>query len=420
MPFSLFLALKYLKPKRSVTSVITCVSVLGVMLGVAVVIIVRAVMTGFGDLWEQKILDFKPHVTLKSQGSPPVIRNEAALAEAITNIPGVTLASPEIHTPVMFQTRWATKAALLMGVDPERMRDAYKIGEPYAGSFSFEDNSPGFSHDLIVLGLDLALSLGVRVGDDVKIFVPSSPLSTDGSPDVPTPSLRRVSGIFKTGRYDFDSHFAICSLPDAQDLMGLRRGVFTVNIKTEEPANPPVFEKVYEQIAQTAAKWNCRAVTWREADQEIFNALAVEKNMTALLLMLITVVALFCVMNTLLVLTVQKTSEVGLLKALGFSKLKIMGVFVVHGLVQVTVGTMLGLAAAYAVLRNLQNLVEQLAHFGVQVFPKAVYGLDAIPYRLVAADVIWVVVIVYVFGLLASLIPAFLAASKNPVEALKG
>ena len=142
--------------------------------------------------------------------------------------------------------------------------------------------------------------------------------------------------------------------------------------------------------------------------------------MTALLLMLITVVALFCVMNTLLVLTVQKTSEVGLLKALGFSKLKIMGVFVVHGLVQVTVGTVLGLAAAYAVLRNLQNLVEQLAHFGVQVFPKAVYGLDAIPYRLVAADVIWVVVIVYVFGLLASLIPAFLAASKNPVEALKG
>ena len=161
-------------------------------------------------------------------------------------------------------------------------------------------------------------------------------------------------------------------------------------------------------------------VTWRQADREIFNALAVEKNMTALLLMLITVVALFCVMNTLLVLTVQKTSEVGLLKALGFSKTKIMGVFVVHGLVQVTMGTALGLAVACAVLKNLQNIVEKLAHFGVEVFPKAVYGLDSIPYRLVAADVVWVVVIVYVFGLLASLIPAFLAATKNPVEALKG
>ena len=97
-----------------------------------------------------------------------------------------------------------------------------------------------------------------------------------------------------------------------------------------------------------------------------------------------------------------------------------MGAFVVHGLVQVTAGTVLGLAAAYAVLRNLQNLVDQLARFGVQVFPKNVYGLAEIPYRLVAEDVIWVVAIVYVFGLLASLIPAFLAASKNPVEALKG
>ena len=97
-----------------------------------------------------------------------------------------------------------------------------------------------------------------------------------------------------------------------------------------------------------------------------------------------------------------------------------MGVFMVHGLMQVTAGTALGLAAAYGVLMNLQNLVEKLAHFGVEVFPKAVYGLDAIPYRIVTADVVWVVVIVYAFGLLASLVPAFLAASKNPVEALKG
>ena len=160
--------------------------------------------------------------------------------------------------------------------------------------------------------------------------------------------------------------------------------------------------------------------TWRQADREIFNALAVEKNMTAFLLMLITVVALFCVMNTLLVLTVQKTSEIGLLKALGFSKLKIMGAFMVHGLVQVTTGTVLGLGVSYVVSRNLQNIVEQLARFGVEVFPKEIYGLDAIPYRLTGADLVWVVAVVYVFGLLASFVPAFLAASKNPVEALKG
>jgi lipoprotein-releasing system permease protein len=129
-------------------------------------------------------------------------------------------------------------------------------------------------------------------------------------------------------------------------------------------------------------------------------------------------VALFCVMNTLLVLTVQKTPEIGLLKALRFPKRKIMAVFMVHGLFQCTSGVILGLLAAWGVLANLQDLVDRLAHFGVEVFPKAVYGLDSIPYRLVVSDVVWVVVIVYAFGLLASFVPAALAAAKNPVEAL--
>ena len=408
MRFSLFLALKYLKPKRSVTSVITCVSVIGVLLGVAVVIIVRAVMTGFGDLWQEKILDFKPHVTLKSRGPGPVIHGEDTLAQRISEIPGVVAASPEIDTPVMLQYRGRIATPIVLGVDTDRMGGVYKIGSPRAGAYDLEGDS-------IVLGVDLARSLGVWVGDDVTIYSPKTLVSRD---EIFLPLKWRVTGIFSSGQRDYDGHFAICSLPNARDLMGLEEGVFTMNIKTAEPANAPVFEAVCEKIAEVAP--GCRVVSWREADREIFNALAVEKNMTALLLMLITVVALFCVMNTLLVLTVQKTSEVGLLKALGFSRLKIMGAFVVHGLVQVTVGTVLGLTVAYAVLRNLQNLVEKLAHFGVEVFPKAVYGLDAIPYRLVAADVIWVVVIVYVFGLLASLIPAFLAASKNPVEALKG
>ena len=105
MTFPLFLAAKYLKPKRTLTSVITCVSVTGVMLGVAIVVIVRAVMTGFGDLWQEKILDFKPHVTLKSQGPGPVIHGEEDLAQKISRVPGVVAVSPEIDTPVMLQFR---------------------------------------------------------------------------------------------------------------------------------------------------------------------------------------------------------------------------------------------------------------------------------------------------------------------------
>ena len=407
MPFSLFLALKYLKPKRSVTSVITCVSVLGVLLGVAAVIIVRAVMTGFGDLWEQKILDFKPHVTLAaSSGMGNVIRDEEKLVAKLAAIPGVTSAMPEIDTRIMLEYRGRVSAPVVLGVDPDRFQNAYRIGAPRAGDYDLECDS-------IVLGVDLARQLGCWVGDMVTVYSPKTLASRD---EIYLPLKWKVTGIFSSGQRDYDSGFSVCSLASARELMGLDHGVFAIHLRTAEPSNAPVFDKLVEQIRDLAPK--CRVVTWRQADRELFNALAVEKNMTAFLLMLITIVALFCVMNTLLVLTVQKTSEIGLLKALGFTKAKIMGAFVVHGLVQVTTGTLLGLATAYAVLRNLQNIVDQLARFGVQVFPKSVYGLDSIPYRLVAADVVWVVAIVYFFGLLAALVPAFLAASKNPVEAL--
>lgn len=408
MPFSLFLALKYLKPKRSVTSVITCVSVLGVLLGVAVVIIVRAVMTGFGDLWEKKILDFKPHVSLSaSWGTGNVIHGEDELAEKLGTVPGVLSVSPQIETRVMLERRGRIAAPVVLGVDPDRFLDAYKVGAPRAGEYDLEGDS-------IVLGVDLARSLGVWVGDDVTIYSPKTLAARD---EIYLPLKWRVTGIFSSGQRDYDSGFCVCSLANARDLMGLEKGVYSIHLKTSEPSNAPLFDELCEKVREIAPR--CRVVTWREADRELFNALAVEKNMTALLLMLITVVALFCVMNTLLVLTVQKTSEIGLLKALGFPKTKIMGAFVVHGLIQVTTGTLLGLAAAYAILKNLQNIVDRLAHFGVQVFPKSVYGLDSIPYRLVVSDVVWVVVIVYVFGLLAAFIPAFLAASKNPVEAIR-
>ena len=407
MPFPLFLAFKYLKPKRSVTSVITCVSVLGVLLGVAAVIIVRAVMTGFGDLWERKILDFKPHISIVPYGSARVIGNEDALVKRLETVPGIKAVTPEVDTRCLLEHEGRVSAPMVLGVDPDRFSRAYRLGAPRSGTYDLEGDS-------LVLGVDLARQLGVWTGDKVTVYSPKTLVDRD---EVVLPVKWTVSGIFSSGQRDYDSGFAVASLPNVRDLMGLDRGgVFAIHLKCDEPAVPAAFDEVCRKVRE-AADGN-RLITWREADRELFNALAVEKNMTALLLMLITVVALFCVMNTLLVLTVQKTPEIGLLKALRFPKRRIMAVFMVHGLFQCTVGVILGLLAAWGVLANLQALVDRLAHFGIEVFPKAVYGLDSIPYRLVASDVVWVVAIVYVFGLLASFIPALLAACKNPVDAL--
>ena len=407
MNFPLFLALKYLKPKRSVASVITLVSILGVMLGVAVVIIVRSVMTGFGDIWEEKILDFKPHVSLVPQ-SGNVIRGEEDLAAKLRQVPGVTCVTPEIDTRVLLSHRGRVLAPVILGVDGDDFTRAYRIGVPRAGTFDL-------SGDSIVLGVSAARSLGVWVGDEVTVYSPKTLVAKD---EVFLPVKWKVVGIFSCGQHEYDSGYVVASLPNVRDLMGMEHGVFAIHVKTDCPTDASKFNALVDEALRVTAPSTLRAITWREADREIFNALAVEKNMTALLLMLISLVAVFCVMNTLLVLTVQKTPEIGLLKALGFGKRQIMGVFMVHGLIQCALGVVLGLLASWAVLANLQRIVEWLARMGLEVFPASVYGLAAIPHRLIVSDVFWTCALVFVFGLLASLIPALCAAVKDPVRAL--
>ena len=405
MSFPLFLALKYLKPKRSVASVITCVSVLGVMLGVAVVIIVRSVMTGFGDIWEEKILDFKPHVSLVPVHGNTIF-DEDALASKLRKIPGVTCVTPEIDTRVLLSFRGRVLAPVILGVDSDEFSKAYRIGAPRAGTFDLEGDS-------IVLGSTAARRLGVWVGDEVTVYSPKTLVAKE---EIFLPVKWKVVGIFSCGQHEYDSGYVVASLPNVRDLMGMEKGVFAIHLKTAQPSGAS-FEKLLDDVRRETGN-GLRTVTWREADREIFNALAVEKNMTALLLSLISLVAVFCVMNTLLVLTVQKTPEIGLLKALGFPKRKIMSVFMVHGMIQCGLGIVLGLLMSWAVLSNLQNIVEFLARMGLEVFPASVYGLAAIPHRLIVSDIFWVVGLVFVFGLLASFIPALCAASKDPVKAL--
>lgn len=378
------------------------------MLGVAVVIIVRSVMTGFGDIWEEKILDFKPHVSLVPQVGN-VVRDEEALAAKLRQIPGVTCVTPEIDTRVLLAHKGRVLAPVILGVDGDDFTRAYRIGAPRAGTFDL-------SGDSIVLGVSAARSLGVWVGDEVTVYSPKTLVATD---EVFLPVKWKVVGIFSCGQHEYDSGYVVASLPNVRDLMGMERGVFAIHVKTDCPTDAAKFERIVSAaVAVGGDSARLRAISWREADREIFNALAVEKNMTALLLSLISLVAVFCVMNTLLVLTVQKTPEIGLLKALGFRKREIMKVFVVHGMIQCGVGIVLGLLASWAVLSNLQNIVEGLARMGLEVFPASVYGLAAIPHRLIVSDIFWVVALVFVFGLLASFIPALFAAAKDPVKAL--
>ncbi len=406
MPFSLFLALKYLKPKRSFTSVVTLVSVIGVVLGVAIIIIVRAVMTGFGDMWREKILDFKPHITV-SPGNGGVIENEESVCQRLEMVPGVVAASPGLEMRVLVEHRRRVVAPLIIGTDPKRAKRVMKLDRMTAGEFNLDGDS-------VVLGVDLAGELGVMVGDSILVYSPMNLVTKD---EVFLPERLTVTGIYDSGQRDFDSGFIITSIAVARDLMGLRSGVYSIHLKVSDPQNTAKFNAVVKDVRMLVPIYNVR--TWQEIDSQLFNALAVEKNMMVILLMFITVVAIFCVTNTLIVLTVQKTDEIGLLKALGFSSRQVMVAFVLHGWIQCLIGTVLGIGAAYLILENLQGFVAFLARFGVEVFPKDVYGLAQIPWRVIPREVVDVAVSVILFCTVASFLPAWRAARMDPVTALR-
>ncbi len=423
MKFPLFLALKYLKPKRGVASVVTILSILGVTIGVAIVIIVRAVFTGFGDTWQSKILDFKPHVVVRSAAGG-ALQGVDLLCMKLEKLPEVKACAPSIETRVMVEHDRRILAPVLLGTDAKRIQKMFPM--------KMKEGEFDLSYDGVVIGEDMATTLCVQVGDELEVYSPMNLVKED---EAYLPERLPVTGIFTTGQAEFDSGYILVSLEVARDLAGLSKSAANgINIKVNDPqALRPVTwnqaaEGTVEDITRVASELYgrdhlgrslVRVSTWQEMDQMIFNAVATEKNMMMLLLMFICVVAIFCVVNTIIVITVQKTHEVGLLKALGFSSRQLMMTFVFYGWIQCMIGTLLGLGLAFLVLSNLQNLVDFLATFGLNVFPKEVYGLDALPWRVVPYEVIQVCFMVVILCALASMLPAWRAAKMNPVDALR-
>ncbi len=409
---SLFLALRYLRPKRGIASTVTVLSVLGVTIGVAIVIIVRAVFTGFGDTWQEKILSFKPHIVIQPYYRSQPLRQADAICEALDKVPGVTAVSPSIETRVLAEYGQRILAPVLLGADEERIQKLVPL-EMWNGTFDL-------SGEGAVIGVDMAGQLGINVNDELLLYSPMNLIDKD---EIYFPERLTVRGIYRTGQADYDSNFVFVSLPVARDLAGLKHGANSIALRTDDPQGlrpgAGIVQAVTEAAEAAAGHASVRVSTWQELDSLIFNAVATEKNMMMLLLMFISVVAVFCVVNTIIVITVQKTDEIGLLKSLGFPTRSLTCTFLLYGWIQCLLGTALGIGLAFLTLHNLQNIVDFLAVLGFDVFPKAVYGLDRLPWRVTAGEVIEVAGAVVVFCALASLLPAWRAAAMDPVKALR-
>jgi len=405
LPFSLFLAFKYLKPKRSFISAVTLISMLGVTIGVAVLIVVLSVMTGFDEVWRDKILGFNAHVSVVQQGG--IVRNPDYVINAAQEIDEVKGVAPSLEGLVLIQIDDRVHTPILRGVDPAYESTVSRVPENIvAGEFAVDE-------DQIVVGNDLANRLDIWVGDKITVYSPQSFVAED---EIRLPIELTVSGIFHVGMYEYDVGFAFTSLETARSLYDVEQGVHSVQIMLENPMYAaPVAKELRDKLGGSFYPR-----TWMEMHSQIFAALHVEKNMMFFLLAFVALVAAFSITNTLITLTVQKTREIGLLKSLGFGNGGITGIFFWMGLIQGVIGNVLGVGLAMLVLKYRNELLMFMSsEFNLELLPPELYQLSKLPAHTSGVDVAIVCGLVLIFCTLSGFFPAFRAARMEPVDALR-
>ena len=419
LPFELMLALRYLRPKRTFVSIITLISIIGVALGVAVRIIVISVMSGFDHDLREKILGFSPHVTVKRTAG--LMKDYEVVTRAVRQNPNVKNVSPFVTGPVLVETTASKNrpslqdAPILLGVDPETEKTSGDIAR------SLVDGKFDLSGRGLVVGEDFASNLHLQVGDHLSIYssreIERVKEAVKRKEDVAfLPDDYEVRGIYHVGYYEDDARFVVASLDNAQDLYGLEDSVHGLFVSLKNPDQALVVEK---ELAHSLGP-DFYFSTWMEDNSAMLSALAVEKNVMFYLLFFIVLVAALCILSAQITFVIQKTREIGMLKALGASRGQISGIFLfqsaIIGVIGVTSGFGLGmLAVAYRneFLHFLRNVT------GLEIFPASVYGFGDLPALLLPGDVAFICLSSFVICILGGLLPAVRAGRLKPVEALR-
>lgn len=424
-PFSLFLALRYLRPKRTSVSIITLISIAGVTLGITVLIVVISVMTGFDRELQRVILGFEPHLTV-SNGA--ILEDWREVLPKLRQTPGVLAAAPYVQGPVLAEFEGRVVTPWLRGINFEDEQQIIDLKK------TIVEGAPSLESDTAILGRALADSLGVRVGDTLTVYAPGNikgvleelrreqddPAAqkktlSELKDDIVLPSELRVGAIFASGRNAYDASVLLVPLFVGQELYNLGDGVSGISVKT---AGADSAGTVKHAINQSMG--SVYAETWFDKNSERLDAVRLERQVMFIILMFLVVIAAFGITSTLITVTVQKRREIGILMAMGATRAQIVWVFLSQGMVVGFFGNLTGLAAGMTLITYRNPFKEWLsARLGIEIFPAGIYELNGIPAEVVPRDVAIICVSAFVICSLAALLPAYAAARLDPVKALR-
>ena len=414
LPFAWRVGWRYTRARRagrrnSFIGFISSVSMLGICLGVAALIVVLSVMNGFQHEVRDRMLSVLPHLQVQRLDGA-ALANPDAVAARLTELPQVVAAAPYVAMQGLLSRGEVLRGVMVRGIDPV----AEPAVTPLAGELAqrvFPLLQPGTFG--VVLGQVLAQNLGVQRGDSLVLMLPSMQATPAGL----MPRLRTVQvvGVFHSGHYEFDASMAWMHVDDAARLMRLA-GPSGVRVRLQDPSQARGLTPTVQGVLGPSF-----AVSdWTQTNRTWFAAVQVEKRMMGIILTLIVAVAAFNLVSTLVMTVTDKRGDIAILRTLGVSPLGIMAIFVVQGAIVGALGTLLGLGFGLLVANHVDVIVPALeALFRTQFLPQDVYLISTMPSDPQAADIVPVVVVSLALSWLATLYPAWMASRVQPAEALR-
>ncbi len=409
-PFEWMLSTRYLRARRKegFISVIAGFSFLGIMLGVATLIIVMAVMNGFRAELLGKILGLNGHLLIQPLESP--LTDWKDVADRVGKVPGIRLAAPVVDGQALASSPFNASGVLVRGIRAADLDNITSIAKNIKqGTLEGFDEGQG-----VAIGRRLADQLSIHAGDNITLVAPRGAVTPIGT--MPRIKPYKVAAVFEIGMSEYDSTMVFMPLKEAQAYFNRANDVTAIEIYT---VNPDRIEQYRKAVTEAAGR-PIYLVDWRQRNSTFFNALQVERNVMFLILTLIVLVAALNIISGLIMLVKDKGSDIAILRTMGASQGAIMRVFLITGAAIGVVGTLTGLIVGLVVCLNIESIRQFLSWLtNTELFSPELYFLSKLPAEIDVGETVAVVVMALTLSFLATLYPSWRAARLDPVEALR-